>query len=99
VKIRLFPLNHQNAGQHELIGLRVIVKSEKCPEYSKIKGTIIDESKNMITVLEEDKKRSVPKAVVTLQLTLFNDRKICLEGSRIIGRPEDRIKIYRRKRL
>jgi ribonuclease P protein subunit POP4 len=98
VKIRLSPESIQNTGQHELIGLQVVVESARCPEYSQIQGRIIDESRNMITVFDGYKKRRVPKAEVTFLVTLSNDRRIRLQGQRIIGRPEDRIKTYRRKR-
>lgn len=89
------PLNHRNLGRHELIGLQVVVKSERCLEYSKIKGRVVDETKNTIVVFDGAKKTRIPKGAVDFSFTLPDDSTIILEGKKMIGRPEDRIKTYR----
>ena len=87
------PLNHRNIRRHELIGLQVVVESERCLEYSKIKGRIVDETKNTIVVFDGAKKTRIPKGTVDFSFTLPDNSTLVLEGKKIIGRPEDRIKM------
>ena len=91
------PLTRQNIGRHELIGLQVIIESERCFGDSKIKGKVVDETKNMIVVFDGAKKRRIPKGVAAFHFILPDNSTIVLEGKKIIGRPEDRIKMFRRK--
>lgn len=91
------PLTRQNIGRHELIGLQVIVESERCLGYSKIRGRVIDETKNMIVVFDGVRKRSIPKDDATFHFILPDNSTVVLKGEKIIGRPEDRVKTCRRK--
>lgn len=91
------PLNHRNIGRHELIGLQVVVESERCLEYSKIKGRVVDETKNTLVVFNGAKKTRIPKGAVDFSFALPDNSTIFLQGKKIIGRPEDRIKMRRRK--
>ncbi len=90
------PLNHRNIGRHELIGLQVAVESERCVEYSKIKGRVIDETKNTLVVFDSVKKTRIPKGAVGFSFTLPDNSILFLKGKKIIGRPEDRMKLRRR---
>ena len=78
--------------RHELIGLKCKVVRATNPEIIGIKGTVIDETKNMITI-ENDKKRTIPKKDVTFQFDL--EEPVTIDGKLLLGRPEDRVNMRR----
>jgi ribonuclease P protein subunit POP4 len=80
-----------------LIGLQVAVESERCVEYSRITGRVIDETKNMLVVFDGHHKLRIPKDAVKFRFTLPDNSTCLLEGKKIIGRPEDRVKKFRGK--
>ncbi len=69
----------------ELIGKKAEIVASKNKSYIGIKGTIIDETKNMLNI---DGKK-VLKTLVTLKI---DDAQI-LEGNDITGRSYERIKL------
>ncbi len=91
------PLTQRSLGRHELIGLQVAVKSERCDEYSRITGQVIDETKNMLVVSDGRHKRRIPKSAAAFRFTLPDHSTCLLEGKTIICRPEDRVKKFRGK--
>lgn len=71
----------------ELIGLDV-----KIPK-SKLKGRVIDETKNTFTIETEDKKRrKIIKNSNEFEF-IFKNKKIMVDGKKMSLRPEDRIKM------
>jgi RNase P/RNase MRP subunit p29 len=90
------PHNIQNIYAHELIGLEAAIESISCHHSPRVQGIIIDETKNMFTLMHKAGKMKIPKHKLRLHLTLPNQRKVVLDGTRLINRPEDRIKIFRR---
>lgn len=90
------PRNNQNIYGHELIGLKATIECVSCHNSPAIQGVIIDETKNMFTIMYETGKIKVPKNQLRLHLTLPNQHKVVLDGNRLINRPEDRIKMFRR---
>jgi ribonuclease P protein subunit POP4 len=90
------PLNTRNIYGHELIGLQVVIEIESCYNSSVINGIIIDETKNTFTVMNKSGKIKLPKKEIKLSLTLPNQYKVTLDGKKLINRPEDRIKMFRR---
>lgn len=90
------PHNNQNIYGHELIGLKATVECISCRNSPAIQGVIIDESKNMFTIMYETGKIKIPKKEIKLNLTLPNQYKVTLDGKKLINRPEDRIKMFRR---
>ena len=90
------PLNRRNIGRHELIGLQVVVESERCAAYSTIKGRVVDETKNTIVVFDGAKQTRIPKGAVDFSFILPDNSTLFLKGKKIIGRPEDRMKMRRR---
>ena len=83
--------NEKNIFRHELIGLRVEIRKAKNKSYNKIKGTIIDETKNSIILEKDGKRRNILKKG-TIFLIHLNGKKIEMAGDMLLGRPEDRIK-------
>lgn len=74
--------------RHELIGLKCKVVHASNPRIIGIEGTVTDESKNMITI-EDDKRRKIPKRNAIFQFEL--EESVIVEGKHLIGRPEDRV--------
>ena len=88
----------RNVFHHELIGLPVKVVKSTHKGFVGIKGKVVDESKNTITIEEIDKKEKIiPKGVATFHFNLPDGNIVEIEGKIIIARPEDRIKKKFRK--
>jgi ribonuclease P protein subunit POP4 len=75
----------------ELIGLDVEVLSAP---YSGITGKVVDETKHTFTIESAGTEKMVPKPGNAFRFEL-EERKIDLNGSEILFRPEDRIKKIR----
>jgi ribonuclease P protein subunit POP4 len=78
--------------QNELIGLNAKVTKSKNPDAVGITGTVIDETRNTLTIRHNDKDKIIPKETTTFQFTLPNGSIVEVEGNAILGRPEDRVK-------
>ena len=75
----------------ELIGLDVEVLSAP---YSEISGKVVDETKNTFTIESAGTERMVPKSGNEFRFTYQNEQ-IDIEGSKLLHRPEDRMKKVR----
>ncbi len=84
-----------NLPYHELIGLEVIVERHTDPTLEGLKGRVVDETKNTLHVEVSGKVKVVPKAG---GVYLFRLRKSLgrVNGFKLLGRPEDRLKKIRR---
>ncbi len=89
-------LDPREIAKHELIGLEVEIVESKNKSLIGIKGKIIDETKNMITI-EGDKTRKIMKSQIMMKLNIGN-KKYEVDGRILVGRPEDRIKKLRKIR-
>lgn len=78
----------------EFIGLEVEVVSSRHPGYLNVRGVVVDESKNTLTISTAAKEVVVPKPGNEFRFTYEGDR-ITVNGSEIQHRPEDRIKKIR----
>ena len=77
--------------RHELIGLGISVTQSLNPLHLGIKGTVVDETRNMLVIASNGKKKYVPKADATYCFTLFNGTLVQIDGRQLLGRPVDRI--------
>ena len=77
--------------KEELIGKEVFIVSSKNKSLEGIKGKIIDETKNTITIKTSSKIKKILKNQVKLELKIKN-KIIKINGKEIQQRPEDRIK-------
>ena len=82
----------QNVFRHELIGLDVEIVDSSHRGFVGIKGTVIDETRNTITVETNDAEKMIPKDNVVFLFTLPEGQKVSIDGKVIVARPEDRIK-------
>jgi RNase P/RNase MRP subunit p29 len=86
--------------RQELIGLHAKVIQSTCVEYIGVQGIILMESRNMITIKREGSTPiRIPKRTVVLELITPDNSRVRIDGIRILGRPENRIKMKERKRL
>ena len=82
----------RNAGnilRHELIGLDCEVVGAKNSSLAGIKGKILDET--MKTLVIGEKRKRVPKQDSRFKVML-GEKKLIIDGSLLVARPEDRIK-------
>ncbi|MBI4021509.1 MAG: ribonuclease P protein component 1 [Candidatus Aenigmarchaeota archaeon] len=74
----------QNLVRHELIGLRVHVAA--------MHGQIVDETRNTLVIEAGGREKIIPKDGHRFTFTLPSGERIAVDGTVLVGRPEDRIK-------
>jgi len=84
--------------QSELIGLKAKVVKSNNPSYVGISGSVVDETRNTLVIKHESRDKIVVKDQAVFQFTLPSSTVIEVEGSAILGRPEDRVKRQIRRR-
>jgi len=77
--------------KHELIGLKCIVSEASDPTLIGGDGEVVDETRNMLILSKGRKERKIPKKNTTFRFAL-QGRTVDVDGSVLVGRPEDRIK-------
>ncbi|MHA2363376.1 MAG: ribonuclease P protein subunit [Candidatus Hodarchaeales archaeon] len=84
-----------------LIGekITIIVTSSSSPtKKQKLSGLVIDESKNMITIkLSNNELKQFPKQQIEIE-RYFQKQKLIIKGSKLKGRPEERLKLELKKK-
>ncbi|MEM1657658.1 MAG: ribonuclease P protein component 1 [Candidatus Jordarchaeales archaeon] len=86
-----------NLIRHELIGLKVKVAESLNNNLVGLTGTIVDETRNTIKLRCESGEKIIPKEVCIFMFELPNGNKIEVDGRLLNGRPEERIKMKKRK--
>ena len=76
----------------ELIGLTTEVADARNESCIGIKGKIIDDTKNTITIQSNKEKKMIQKDQVVLRIEKGNSRFL-VDGALLKARPEDRIKV------
>jgi len=84
--------------QGELIGLKAKVVKSSNPDYVGISGSVVNETRNTLVIRHENKDKTVVKDQAVFQFTLSDGTIIEVEGTAILGRPEDRVKKQIRRR-
>ena len=87
----------ENLVKHELTGLEVEIAGSSNKSMISIKGRVIDESRQMLTIKTVDGEKKVPKALCSFIFTLPEGKKVKVDGELLVSRPEDRIKKKFRK--
>ena len=78
-------------AKDEFIGLQVKIKKCTDPTWTGKKGLIIDETKNTFLIEIKNETKRIGKKTAEFEFEI-NNEKITINGSKIIYRPEDRIK-------
>ncbi len=81
----------------EFIGLDLEVIESTNKSHVGLNGKVIDETSNMIIISSNDKITKIPKETCIFK---FKSKKteVIIAGSSIVGKPEDRIKKFLKKR-
>jgi len=88
IKVMITP---ENLLSHELVGLRATILCASQPTLVGLSGTIIYETKNMITIKVKSGSKRVSK-LVARKIKLRLPGNVCfINGASLIGRPEDRV--------
>jgi len=86
------PITPQNILRHELIGLEARVVNSKNSNLLSTKGKVVDETRNMLTINHDGLERLIPKNVATFRFELKDGTLVDVDGSRLVARPENRLK-------
>lgn len=81
-----------NILRHELIGLNAKVFRATNPDLQGLRGKVIDESRNMLTLTNRRGRFYVPKNVATFRFELPNKTLVEVDGTRLVANPENRLK-------
>jgi len=84
--------------QQELIGLNTRVVKSLQPNYVGISGKVVNETRNTLVILSENRKKIVIKDVAIFHFTLPDGTVVEIDGKAIVGRPENRVKKRARRR-
>ena len=82
---------------HELIGSKITVLQSTQPELVGMKGTIVNETKNMLDIKTGEKVVRLQKKTLTVEITFQDGVKTVVDGNKLLNRPEERLKKHWRK--
>ena len=86
------PITPRNILRHELIGLEVEVVGDSNPYNIGISGRVVDETRNTLLIDDGAKERRIAKEYATFRFRLPDGTLVEVEGAKLVGRPEDRVK-------
>ncbi len=87
-------MNGSDFRRREFIGLEAEVLESTSAEYLGIKGRVVDETKNMLTIEQDGREKKVPKDCCKFKF-VDGGKSHIVSGKEIKFRPEDRIKKVR----
>ncbi|TFG02385.1 MAG: ribonuclease P protein subunit [Promethearchaeota archaeon] len=84
---------------HDLIGFEVFLKHKSKSQESIFirKGIIIDETKNLVIIQNENQVKKYIKKDYIFRIKLNNDL-MEVDGSKIVGKPENRLRSLKKKK-
>ena len=77
--------------RYEFIGRNAEIDYGPIDNQRKVNGKIIFETKNTISIANDFKKYIIPKKTIQRLGLIFKDEICIINGSMILGRPEDRL--------
>jgi len=86
------PIKPENILRHELIGLKALVARSANPLLTGMRGMIIDETRNTVRLSTRRGVKVIPKGVAVFRLALPDGSIVEVEGAKLVGKPQDRIK-------
>ena len=78
--------------QGEFIGLYAKIAKNSNTSLVKIRGKVIDETRNTFVILRKDKQKIIPKDTSVFHFTTQDGTIVEIDGKLLLGRPEDRVK-------
>ncbi len=99
-------LTPQNIIHHEVIGLDIKVADSTNSSLIGIKGKIVDETKNMLTVETDAQVKKIPKSCSSFIFTIpsfdgkrYLQSKLKVDGKLLLSQPENRIQTKFKKKF
>lgn len=90
-------ISPKNLIRHELIGLDVEVVESKNKFQIGVKGTVVDETKNTLTVETDKGLKKIQKKGSIFIFKIYDGKKVKVNGNKIAVRPEERTKLKVKK--
>ena len=87
-------MDEKTLARDELIGLPVKIRDCTDPGWKGKTGVIVDETKNTFTIEINGEYKVIAKKTAVFEFN-YHGKKILLDGSNIMYRPEERIKKVR----
>ena len=78
--------------QGEFIGLDAKIAKNSNPNLARMRGKVIDETRNTFVILHEGKQKIIPKDTSIFHFTMQDGTVVEIDGKLLLGRPEDRVK-------
>jgi len=78
--------------RHELLGLPVTVTGSTDPSLIDASGLVVDETRNMLQIISGERVMKIPKSNARLAFTLKDGTVVEVDGKKLVGRPEDRVR-------
>lgn len=76
--------------RYQLIGLQARTVESRDPALKGLKGVIVDETRNTLSLKVDGKVKMIPKQIVTL-CVICAGQEHKVEGREVLGRPEERL--------
>ena len=91
------PRKPANVLRHELIGLKAIIAQSPNPLLVGTRGQVVDETRNTLRLCTRKGVKVIPKGVAVFRFDLSDGSTVEVEGARLVGRPENRMKAKGRR--
>ncbi|HDQ59643.1 MAG TPA: ribonuclease P protein component 1 [Candidatus Woesearchaeota archaeon] len=85
-------ITEKNILKHELIGLQCEVKESRNKSQVGMKGKVVDETRNTLTIETEKGEKQIEKKNARFIFKIQGEKKVAVDGELLIGRPEARTK-------
>ena len=91
------PIKPENISRHELIGLRAVIARSSNRSLAGTSGRIVDETRNTVKLSTRKGLKVIPKEAAVFRLDLPDGSIVEVDGARLVGRPENRMKARTRR--
>jgi ribonuclease P protein subunit POP4 len=91
------PVRPSNILKHELIGLKTVIAGSSNSILVGTRGHVVDETRNTVKLSTKSGVKVIPKDVAVFRFKLPDGTSVEVDGTRLIGRPENRLKAKTRR--
>ena len=91
-------ISSRNVLRHELIGLGVSVMYASNPTHIGVIGVVVNETRNMLAILQGNRVKCVPKQASIFRFALPDGALVDVRGSALIMAPERRVNLHKKIR-
>ena len=76
----------------EFIGTECRIAESRHPDYVRVSGQVVNETKNTFTIIQAGKAKNVIKEAAVFRFKFSDGTTVEIDGKLLVGRPEDRLK-------